>query len=82
MPDSAAMVNECRLAEAELSTMSWYARVSTFSNLADGPSRLEFSEVKAYAGARQFELSLPKDWQVPGLGFWAAVARRLSRFSP
>ena len=78
--DSGAMINECRLVDAQLATRSWYARVSTFSNLADGPSRLEFSEVRAFIGARQFEVAVPASWGVGN--FWAVVARRLSQGPP
>ena len=75
--DSASMVNENRLLDAQVATMSWYARVSTFSNIADGPSRLDFSEVRAFIGAQQFEVSVPSEW---GSGsVWARLAQRLSR---
>ena len=34
--------------DAELAALSWYARVPTRSNIADGPSRLEFSILLAW----------------------------------
>ena len=80
--ESSAMVNECRLADAQLSTLSWYARVSTYSNIGDGPSRLDFSEVRAFPGAQRFKVSLPAEWQQHGVSVWAALAQRLSQASP
>ena len=33
--------------ESKLAVRSWYGRVPTASNIADGPSRLSFSEVSS-----------------------------------
>ena len=35
----------CLKSDQDLQSKSWYARVPTFSNIADGPSRLEFTKL-------------------------------------
>ena len=52
-----AMVHQGTLAEAELELASYFARVPTASNLADGPSRLDFGLCKDL-GAAETTVSL------------------------
>eukprot|EP00971_Amphidinium_carterae_P158874 3150194-Amphidinium_carterae.1 len=42
---SRSMLRKCVELDAEVGTSSWYARVPSPSNVADGPSRLDFSLV-------------------------------------
>ena len=75
--ESAAIINETWLMDSELATGSWYARVPTASNIADKPSRLEFSELEKLPRAKCFKVSLPDSW---GQGSpWDVLTFRLSR---
>ena len=56
--DSAAIVGEFWLAAAQLRTSVYIERVESKSNLADGPSRLDYSLVKFLGGS----------WQQPDTG--------------
>ena len=49
---SARIVDAVWLAEAGLGALSWFARVPSASNIADGPSRLAFHEVEALPASR------------------------------
>ena len=37
---------ECMIQDSRNHSMSWYSRIASPSNIADGPSRLDFSEVE------------------------------------
>ena len=50
--DSASLINESWLMDAQLGTGSWYARVPRASNIADAPSRLDFAEISKYRGSK------------------------------
>ena len=39
------ILRECLIQDSQSHAMSWYSRVSSPSNISDGPSRLDFSEV-------------------------------------
>jgi hypothetical protein len=54
----------CSLVEARLGSLPWFARVPSPSNLADGPSRLNFELVAALPGAARFDPVLPEWWPV------------------
>ena len=74
--DSASLINESWLMDAQLGTASWYARVPTASNIADAPSRLDFSEISKYRGSKFYNVALP-NWSSGEL--WQVLANRLSR---
>ena len=75
--DSASLIHESWLLDAQLGTSSWYARVPTASNIADAPSRLDFSELSKYHGSKFYNVALQKSW---GSGeLWQGLADRLSR---
>jgi len=59
---SVKMLLECASAEAQLSSHSWYARVPSESNVADGPSRLQFDYVRSLTGANELALVFPDWW--------------------
>ncbi len=48
---SARILGEAALAQAELRSLDWVERVPTASNIADGPSRLDYTAVRAYRDA-------------------------------
>ena len=73
MLDSASLINESWLMDAQLGTASWYARVATASNIADAPSRLDFSEISKYRGSKFYTAALPSG------ELWQVLADRLSR---
>ena len=76
MLDSASLIHESWLMDSQLGSASWYARVPTASNIADAPSRLDFSEIYKDPGSKFYNVSLP-DW---GSGeLWQVLADRLSR---
>ena len=73
--DSASLIHETWLMDSQLGTASWYARVPTASNIADAPSRLDFSAISQYPGPKFYNVSLP-NW---GSGeLWQVLADRLS----
>ena len=76
MLDSASLIHESWLMDSQLGAASWYARVPTASNIADAPSRLDFSALSKYRGSKFDNVSLP-NW---GSGeLWQVLADRLSR---
>jgi hypothetical protein len=72
---SARLINESWLEDARLSATSWFARVPTASNIADSPSRLDFSELERFTGSTFCKVSLPGR----GCGdVWDFIAARLA----
>ena len=57
VPASLNLVLECLKWDQDFCSQAWYARVPTFSNIADGPSRFEYTEALKKLGA---EVVLPK----------------------
>ena len=55
---SARLVGATLLLDAKLSILSWFTRVPSFSNIADGPSRMDFADVLRL-GASQVEPDWP-----------------------
>ena len=55
---SARLVGATLLLHAKLSILSWFTRVPSFSNIADGPSRMDFADVLRL-GASQAEPDWP-----------------------
>jgi hypothetical protein len=47
------ILRACAKADAEVCVFPWYARVSSASNIADLPSRLDFSAISSHHDARQ-----------------------------
>ena len=50
--------------ENRLQTLSWFTRVPSEGNISDGPSRLDFTEVRALGGV-SCEVQFPSNW-APG----------------
>jgi hypothetical protein len=75
--DSARLIGESWLCDARLGAASWYARVPTAANIADGPSRLDFAALRRIPGSRYCPIALPVSW---GDGdVWNVLASRLAR---
>ena len=51
------------IAENRLESDSWYTRVPSEGNIADGPSRLEFDEIRALGG-KECDIVFPSNWRV------------------
>ena len=60
VPQSSELISASYVLDAELGTFPWYSRVPSVANLADGPSRLDFSEVAAYPGSFRDYPRVPK----------------------
>ena len=58
--ESAGLIAASYALDSELGVFPCYSRVPSAANLADGPSRLDFSAVKAYAGAERFQPRAPR----------------------
>ena len=56
---SSRLASQARLADARTASYSWYARVPGCSNIADGPSRLRFSDMADYPGAVKVDIIWP-----------------------
>ena len=69
---SAAILDALASVDAELGVVQWFARVPSASNLADGPSRLDFASVAALQGAVRCDLS-----RCARFVSWDALATRL-----
>jgi len=69
---SAAILDALASWDAVLGAVQWFARVPSPSNIADGPSRLDFTAVAALKGAVRCELS-----RCANFGSWEALAARL-----
>ena len=63
-----------KIADASSNAIDWYARVPTSANVADGPSRLDFTHVNSI-GAVQVHVSSPRLEQIYGFD----VIERLSQ---
>ena len=72
---SAALIAEVWTHLAALGSHAWFARVPSASNIAAGPSRLSFSCMSAFAGARHVEPSFAK---ARGPALWDRLDARLS----
>ena len=59
----ARLLSAIWLEEASSQSFSWYERIPSPSNLADGPSRLRFNAMEAFPGSRRVEPVCPKDWR-------------------
>ena len=51
-PSSASLVSDVAREEARCASFTWYERVPSKSNCADGPSRLDFGEVRGLLEGR------------------------------
>ena len=60
--DSSQIISDVWLCDATQGVSSWYARVPTASNIADGPSRLRFEVVRSYPNAKCSSIQLPPEW--------------------
>ena len=60
VPVSSSLIFDAWQCDAERGTLSWYARVPTRSNVADGPSRLEFSMMRAWPLSEYVVPSFPE----------------------
>ena len=76
--DSSRIINETWMKDAELGIASWYARVPTCCNIADDPSRLDFTVLRNMYKSREYTVSVPDDWG-SSTDLWGTVAARLSR---
>ena len=56
---SAALVDIVSFQESKAMSRTWYSRVPSPSNVADNPSRQQFSSLRDWANARESELVLP-----------------------
>ncbi len=56
---SAELLSASAAADCELGLFPWVARVPSWSNIADVPSRLNFDEIRGWPGARASSLCLP-----------------------
>ena len=66
-PGCKKILRESMLQDAKNHSMSWYTRVPSPSNIADGPSRLDFSEVKEAFDVKMLEPQLDyKEWGIIG----------------
>ena len=59
---SARILSDIWLAESKDQSFSWFERVPSPSNIADGPSRLTFSEIAAFKDALCVNAVLPDWW--------------------
>eukprot|EP00438_Fugacium_kawagutii_P007549 Skav213929 [mRNA] locus=scaffold2079:127721:128731:+ [translate_table: standard] len=64
---SRKMLVECMIQDSKNQSMSWHSRIASPSNIADGPSRLDFSEVFSLYNVQLVEVSLDySEWGVIG----------------
>ena len=66
---SSTLISETACWDAKLGVFAWTARVPSASNIADGPSRLDCSPVRAMGAAEAQMLGAtgsPIDWQMLG----------------
>ena len=75
--DSSRIISESWMFDAVLGTASWFARVPTASNIADAPSRLDFTALERMSGSKRYDVSVPSCWGQGDL--WSAVASWLAR---
>ena len=59
---SLSLVQECVAVDFQITSSPWYARVPTFSNIADSPSRMVVSDDLKALGARVVCPVLSSDW--------------------
>ena len=61
------ILRECMVQDSKNHSMSWYARIPSPSNIADGPSRLDFSQVEEAFDVKMIEPVLDYEkWGVIG----------------
>ena len=60
--DSSQIISDVWLYDSTQGVSSWFARVPTASNIADGPSRLHFVAVDSYPNATRCSIQLPHEW--------------------
>eukprot|EP00971_Amphidinium_carterae_P012624 248521-Amphidinium_carterae.1 len=58
---SKRLLRKCVEADYKLCGSSWYARVPSHSNIADGPSRDDFREVAKLPNAKRIFPAMPSD---------------------
>ena len=56
------LVVDCLAVDFEISSSPWYARVPTYSNISDSPSRMVFSTELRDMGAKIVCPNLPEGW--------------------
>ena len=59
---SSTLIGMFWLLELETESLTWFSRVPSASNVADGPSRIDFS-ITAALGAEVHEPVLPPEWR-------------------
>ena len=74
MVKSAAIISATLVMLARLGCYAWFERVASASNIADGPSRLEFSAVEVMDRSRRVE---PLFLGAAPPKLWPALARSL-----
>ena len=58
---------DCMVQDAQNHSMSWYSRIAPPSNIADGPSRLDFVEVESSFNVQYFTPVLNyEEWGIMG----------------
>ena len=71
---SSAIIGEATAAMCRIGCRTWFSRVPSASNPADGPSRLDFDFVKGSLGATTVD---PSFYGAVGQDMWHALLRRL-----
>ena len=75
--DSSQIISDVWLYDATQGVSSWYARVPTSSNVADGPSRLQRDLMRSFSNATMSSIQLPPEW---GTGdVWNVLTTRWAR---
>jgi len=69
----------CLKSDQDLESKSWYARVPTFSNIADGPSRLEYTQLLKDLGAEIVPPTTDPLW-AQGVSFESGGVRTLRSY--
>jgi len=59
-PACADIVRAIHMQENKLQSWTWYSRLPSFSNPADGPSRLDFKQAEEVFLAKRWDVRLPK----------------------
>ena len=75
--DSSRIISESWTLDAELGSASWFARVPTCCNVADDPSRLDFTVLESTPHSVKCDVSIPSSWGKGDL--WSVLASWLAR---
>ena len=71
---SAALISATLVELARIGAFAWFARVPSASNIADGPSRLDFEKLRAWPGSAQVQ---PRFSGTTPPHIWAELAASL-----